>query len=296
MKLLYSSVLIFLLVASNSCGQDLSDKYSSLGKLVLYELEYSAFPEKMRDTGHVYKSVHYPKDRHYNNRSALVFIPKNFNETDSINFVYYFHGWVNNIQKAIVTYDIIEQFEKSGVNAILIAAETAYDAPDSYGGNLEKENFFNLQLNEIATKLKSDGHINKTKIGKIVLAGHSGAFRVMAFMLEFGGLSHKVKEVYLFDALYSQTDKFINWMNLPDNRFINIYCDDGGTKERTEEMMKMLEDDNKKIYRVEEVNLTSDMLKDNRLIFIHSDLEHSEVIYKREQFYKFLSTGFLVEN
>jgi hypothetical protein len=296
MKYIFLPFLAFLFITSISCGQDLSQKYSSLGKLIMYELEHSAFPEQLRDTGHVYKSVHYSKEKHYSNKSALIFIPKHFKETDSINFVYYFHGWVNNIQKAIVTFDIIEQFEKSGVNAILIAAETAYDAPDSYGGNLEKENFFNSQLNEIANKLKSDRHLTKTKIGKIVLAGHSGAFRVMAFMLEFGGLSNNVKEVYLFDALYSQTDKFINWIELSDNRFINIYCDDGGTKEKTEEMMKMLEVDNVKFYQVKEVNLSSDMLKDNRIIFIHSDLQHNEVIFKREQFYKFLSTGFLIEN
>lgn len=288
---------IILILITNSCAQDLSEKYSSLGSVLFYQLEHSAFPETLRDTGHIYKGTHYPKDKHYNDRTALVFIPKHFHETDSINFVYYFHGWMNNIKKAVVTYDIITQFEKSGVNAILIAAETAYEAPDSYGGNLEKENFFNLQLNEIISKLKYDGQVSNNNIGKILLAGHSGAFRVMAHMIEFGGLTSNIKEVYLFDALYSQTDKYINWIKANnDNRFINIYCDNGGTKEETEKMMEMLKSENVDYFLSEEIDLTDNDLLENKIIFIHSDLGHSDVIYKREQFYKYLSSGHLRKN
>ncbi len=56
----------------------------------------------------------------------------------------------------------------------------------------------------------------------MILAGHSGAYRVMANILQNGNV--EVKETILFDALYAETDKFIQWIKADTaHRFINIY-------------------------------------------------------------------------
>jgi len=46
--------------------------------------------------------------------------------------------------------------------------------------------------------------------------------------------------VWLFDALYAQTDRFLKWMDTRNGRLIDIYTEHGGTKERTEELIALL--------------------------------------------------------
>lgn len=290
-KLAILTFLVFIFFAAINCGQNFADKYSEYGTLTFYDLSYTAFPEALRDSGYTYKGTHYSKEKHYSNSSTAVFIPKNFKQKDSVNFVYYFHGWWNNIKKSISTFEIIEQFAQSDMNAILILPETAFDAPDSYGGNLEKKLFFHKQLEEIIEKLENDNHITNTKIGDLVLAGHSGAYRVIAHILERGGLSKQIKEVYLFDALYSETDKYLNWIKTGGKRFINIYTDDGDTKTRSEEMMRFLQSDGIVFGFVKEKELVDSMFIYYNILFVHTDLSHSGVISRRSQLYNYLSTS-----
>ena len=47
-------------------------------------------------------------------------------------------------------------------------------------------------------------------VWQLILAGHSGAYRVMANILQNGNVP--VNEVILFDALYAETDKFMIWL------------------------------------------------------------------------------------
>ena len=110
-----------------------------------------------------------------------------------------------------------------------------------------------------------------------MLAGHSGAFRVMAYILQQGGI--EVKQTILFDALYSQVDKFTNWIQADgSHQFINIYTNTGGTVEVSGKMMQVLRDKNIRFINPEETALNTSMLKTNNIIFIHSLKEHNDVI------------------
>ena len=69
------------------------------------------------------------------------------------------------------------------------------------------------------------------------MSGHSGGYHVMAAIVDHGGLSDKIKEVWLFDALYGGTDNFVTWQKSENGRLLDIYTDHGGTKEETETLM-----------------------------------------------------------
>jgi len=63
------------------------------------------------------------------------------------------------------------------------------------------------------------------------LSGHSGGYQVIASILDHGGLTNTLKEVWLFDALYARTDKFLASWDKSHGRLIDIYTEHGGTRE-----------------------------------------------------------------
>ncbi|GAB2814857.1 alpha/beta hydrolase family protein [Ferruginibacter profundus] len=239
---------------------------------------YTSFPDTGRANGHTYDNVLYTAAEHYNDSSVLIIVPPKLNTKAPLDIIVWFHGWRNNIDSVPVQFAIIKQFIASNRNAILILPETTKDAPDSYGGKLEQKNVFKLLLNDVLKKLKTEKLIaKKTEVGDVVLAGHSGAFRVMAHILQNGAV--EVKQTILFDALYSQTDKFINWIKADTaHQFINIYTDNGGTNAVSAAMMKELDEKNIPFIHAEEKDVDATVLTTNHIIFIHSKKEHNDVI------------------
>ena len=92
---------------------------------------------------------------------------------------------------------------------------------------------------EAVEKLRASGALKQTnfEIGNIILSGHSGGYHVMAAILDHGGLSEKIREVWLFDALYGDTENFVAWQKSENGRLLDIYTDHGGTKDETEKLM-----------------------------------------------------------
>jgi hypothetical protein len=148
-------------------------------------------------------------------------------------------------------------------------------------------------INEIADTLNCRGLLKTGKIGRIILAGHSGAYRVMAFILLRGGYTDRIKEVYLFDALYGQTEKYAWWLDHYQGKLINIYTPDGGTKAESENLMTDLTAWQIPYLSVSESELTSDQLRINHLIFIASEQEHNAVVFKTENLRRFLEASSL---
>lgn len=248
-------------------------------KLIRFTSTFTSFPDTARAKGHVYNKVLYPFDKHYSDSSVLIVVPPDFEPGKKTDLVFWFHGWFNHVDSAARYFELIQQFEAAGRNAILVLPESAKNAPDSYGGKLEQKNVFKQLLQEVLQKLKTEKVVGKkTKAGNIVLAGHSGAFRVMAFIVQHNDAP--VKQVILFDGLYSQVDKYTAWIQADTaHRFINLYTNKGGgTDEVSAKMMQQLKIKNTGFIHTEETAVTKDLLKQNQVIFIHSFKEHNDVI------------------
>jgi len=290
-KLIAFLPFIIIAITEILYPQSLTERYNHLGEMFVSQFSSAPFPHPKRINGHVYNNKNYSAQEHYSDSSVAIFIPKGFKPTGKINFVVYFHGWYNNIDSACAQFNLIEQFSESNKNAIFVFPEGPKNSPDSFGGKLQEKDGLKNLIDDVLKFLKEKKKIKSPSIGNIILAGHSGAYRVISFCLMHGGLTRNISDVILFDALYGQTEKYIHWIEKFNGRFINIYTDNGGTKEGTEKLIKFLDVNKISFFQIEEKQLKIEDLTKNRIIFIHSDLTHNDVISKRNQFREFLNTS-----
>jgi hypothetical protein len=273
-------------------AQPFTQRYDALGKMLVIQSSFSIFPHAKRDTGHVYGEKNFPAELHYRDSSVAIFVPKGFHPEKTVDFVFYFHGWMNNIDSAFAKYRIIEQFSESNKNAILVHPEGPRNSPDSFGGKLEETNTFRNLVGDVLLKLRTEKIVRANAIpGKIILAGHSGAYRVISFILLRGGLTGQISEVYLFDALYGEMEKFAYWIDHYRGKFIDIHTAKGGTRQESMNLMDDLTAWNIPFFAAKETTLTSADLRTHRLVFIDSDLSHNGVIFERNQFREYLRTS-----
>lgn len=260
------------------------------GRLIRFSTSYSMFPDTARSKGHFYNGNYYDAATHYSDSAVLIYVPGHFTPQKKINIVYWFHGWGNNIDSACRQFQLLEQFEASGRNAVFVFPEGPKDAPDSYGGKLEQPVFFQLLTKEVVEKLFENSIIklkNNFQINDyaITLAGHSGAYRVISRIINYS----PVTEVILFDAMYGGNDAYLQWLSRPEHRFINIYTKDGGTYDNSQYIMHQLSDSLKVPFiSIEEEALGETVLRNNQKLFIFSKSGHSEVITHHHNWELFL--------
>lgn len=261
--------------------------------MILAQFVSAPFPHPARAEGHYYKTNFFPAKKHYQDNTVAVFIPKNFKPGAKIDFVVHFHGWGNNVTNALRKYELLQQLSESGKSAILVVPQGPRNASDSFDGKLEAADGFKRFMNEVMATLHQKKPFRKSAIGKIILSGHSGGYQVISSILEKGGLTKNVKEVWLFDGLYARTEKFQNWFENSDGRFIDLYTANGGTKVATENLMNDLKKKGAAYFSAEEKNVTAEQLRKNRLIFIFTELPHDDVLQKHKTFSQFLQTSHL---
>ncbi len=294
MKILKIIFILSFFYCINIFSQNLPTRYSQYGEMIITHLHNASFPDTGRANGYTYDSTFYSAKDHYMDSTVAVFIPKGFKSGSSINLVVHFHGWRNNADSTFAQYNLVKQFSESGKNALLVVPGGAVNVPDSYGGKLEETNGFKRFVNELMDTLYSRKAISNEKIDKIILSGHSGGYEVMAYILMRGGLTKYIKEVYIFDALYADKEKFIHWFDNYNGKLIDIYTQHGGTKRETERLIADLGGWGIPFVSFnDENNVTSFDLANNRLIFIFTDLKHDYVVYKRNEFEKYLKASCL---
>jgi hypothetical protein len=295
-RLLLSALLLCPLLCIGET-QTLAEKYSDRGQLIVGQFASAPFPHPKRSEGHKYHEENYSAAEHYSDSTVAIFIPKNFHEDGPVDFVIHFHGWRNNVAGTLSKYKLIEQLMESKRNAILVVPEGPKDAPDSFGGKLEDEGGFRRFMVEVVETLKAKSNLKKKDVvvGKIVLSGHSGGYQVISSIVDRGGITDHVKEVWLFDALYAQTDKFLAWFDKEKGRLLNIYTEHGGTKKETEQMMATLKAKGISVVAGTESQMKVSELPKSGAVFIFSDLEHDDVVDKHSTFRDFLMTSNLKE-
>lgn len=261
------------------------------GKFIRTHSSFAPFPDTARSGGHDYNGQHFATKNHYDDSSVLIYVPKKFNLKKTLELVVWFHGWNNNIDSANAFFRLTEQFELSGRNALFIFPEGPKNAPDSYGGKLERPEMFILLINDLLKQLETAKIIPAkkhllVKDCSISLAGHSGAYRVISKIIEH----NKIDEIILFDAMYGGNDAYLHWIAESDaHRFLHIYTKDGGTFENTHLIMNQLKDSLKlNSISVNEGEITPALLESNNRIFIFSNKEHNEVITNNNNWQRFL--------
>ena len=285
------TLLCIVVLASAAFSQPLTERYSAFGEMFVPQFSSAPFPHPLRANGRVYGGKTYPAAEHYSDSSVAIFIPKGFTPGKSVDIVVYFHGWNNNIDSACAQFALIEQFAGSKKNAVFVFPEGPKDSPDSFGGRMEEQDGLKNLIADVLRYLKEKKKISHLTPGNIVLAGHSGAYHVISYCVLRGGVTKKISDVILFDALYGETEKFSYWLDHAKGRFVDIYTDSGGTKWESENLMSCLDAWKIPYVQKEEHDITPGLLTSNRIVFIHSDLTHNEVVGTRKQFQLFLSTS-----
>jgi serine-type D-Ala-D-Ala carboxypeptidase/endopeptidase (penicillin-binding protein 4) len=289
------TIVVMLASFAGRTDNSLASQYAPFGTLLVTPFATAPFPHPARADGHKYHDDFFSAAEHYSDSTVALFIPKNFRAAEKIDVVVHFHGWRNTVGGTLDQFKLAQQLSDSGKNAILIVPEGPYLAPDSFGGKLEDSNGFKAFMAEAMEKLRASGALGKTNfdIGNIILSGHSGGYHVMAAILDHGGLPEKIREVWLFDALYGDTEKFVAWQKNQNGRLLDIYTDHGGTKEETEKLMAAYQADGVNLLAGEESKTSLQMLQLNKLVFLHTDMTHDDVIATHGTFEQFIKSSCL---
>jgi len=289
----FACLLMLLIAPAGMFAEDLPAKYAQYGQLIIAPFETAPFPHPLRSEGHHYGATFFSAAEHYSDNRVALFVPKGFHAGGKIDFVVHFHGWGNNITRALDHYHLIEQFFASDRNAILVVPQGPFSASDSFDGKLEDPDGFKRFMAEVMKTLAERGVIKDAQIGKIILSGHSGGYEVISSILAVGGLTDQVREVWLFDADYGRTERFTVWFDHHKGRFLNVYTEHGGTKEETQDLIAALKGSHVPLFEGNEATVTPKELADNHLVFMFSELPHDEVMQTHQTFRRFLETSVL---
>jgi hypothetical protein len=176
------------------------------GVTLILELEHAPFPAP---------------GSWYRDPTVLVFVPRHHRPGPggAIHFVVHFHGHNSTAERATLAHQLREQLHDSKQNAILVVPELAVLAPDSSAGKLEVPGGFArllddvlgaLELRDARSALGASAPGAEARPGRVCISAHSGGYHAAACAIRAGGVA--VHEVYLFDALYAETDVFRDWV------------------------------------------------------------------------------------
>jgi hypothetical protein len=188
----------------------------------------------------------YWQDETYNDSRVLVHVPETFDVRKPGVIVVFFHGNGATLERDVRDRQLVpQQISDSAVNAVLLAPQLAVNAADSSAGKFWQPGGFKRFIDESAShlaRLYGDPKSAQAFANlPIVIVGYSGGFLPTAWSLDVGGISNRVRGVFLLDAVYGELDKFASWIE--KNRtgfFVSSYT--RYTKRHDLELMQMLRD------------------------------------------------------
>ena len=279
-------LLLLAICFAASAQQNITEQ----GKSYKITSKYNMFPDSVRNASpRIYDGKTYAAKEHYSDSSAYIFVPDYFDKTKAFQFVFWFHGWGNNIDTALAQYKLQQQFYDAHLNAIFVFPEGPKNAPDSYAGKFEKADSFNHFMNDVYGFLLKEKILRTHVPYELILAGHSGAYRAIAYLLLHA--STACKGILLFDALYAEQEKFtMHLQQHPNTKLINIFTDEGGTYQNSKGLIADMTVWKWNYLEKEEDDCTADDLKNNRILFLHSKKKHNDVIANQNNFQRFLAS------
>ncbi len=126
------------------------------------------------------------------------------------------------------------------------------NSPNSLAKLEQKDGLKNL-IDDVLKYLIAN--LRSTEVGNIILAGHSGAYRVISFCL-MRAVNTKISDVIFFDALYGQTEKYAHWIDLMEGfiKFIRIKVEQSIYMKRHLMMCKNILMPGNSILQTDEIN------------------------------------------
>jgi hypothetical protein len=156
----------------------------------------------------------------YRDDTVIVFVPSHyrFHDDEGVATLVHMHGHSTTAERAMVAHQLREQVADSKQNALLVVPQLAVMATDSSCGRLESPGGLQRLLEETVATASHEGRATlgetafprDAQLGTACVSAHSGGYHAAACCLRAGGVD--VRETYLFDALYAETDTFRDWV------------------------------------------------------------------------------------
>ena len=195
--------------------------------------------------GHrAYNGRVYWQDETYNDSRVLVHVPETFDVRKPGVIVVFFHGNGATLERDVRDRQLVpQQISDSGVNAVLLAPQLAVDAANSSAGKFWQpggfKRFMDKSVSHLARLYGDPKSAQAFANMPIVIVGYSGGFLPTAWSLQVGGVTDRVRGVFLLDAVYGELDKFASWIeNNRSGFFVSSYT--RYTKRHDAELMAML--------------------------------------------------------
>lgn len=185
------------------------------GSWLIYRSPFAPFPHKDRMDGFTRNDgTFYPYTPHYSDSSIVIFVPKHFTETsDGTNLIVHFHGHMNENMISLERYNMPQAMIAQKTNALLVLPQGPYRARDSFGGKMEDDGGLKRMLEDVLATMVKEEVVKSPKLNKLIISAHSGGYRPTAFVLDRGGLTQNITNVFLFDAFYGNHDYFRQFLS-----------------------------------------------------------------------------------
>lgn len=146
--------------------------------------------------------------------------------------VVYFHGNDATLEDDVIGRQrVLDQFEESGINGVLVAPQFAVDALDSSAGKFWQKGAFAQFLTEADSRLaRLAGTASDKRIFArmpIVLIAYSGGYEPAAYALTVGNADKRVAGVVLLDAVFGEVNRFADYLTPHGGTgfFLSAYTD-----------------------------------------------------------------------
>ncbi len=232
----------------------------------------------------------------YRDDTVIVFVPSHFrfHDDEGVATLTHLHGHTTTAERAMTAHQLREQVADSKQNAILVVPQLAVMAADSSCGKLESPGGLQRLLEEVIPTVAHEAYAtlgetafpHDAALGTVCVSAHSGGYHAAACVLRAGGID--VRETYLFDALYAETDAFRDWVvarqgeTLHRRHKLVSYFTEGGTTEANDHALRaqleragvLCEEE------LQEGELSRHDLSHAEAVFVRSGLWHSQVTWE----------------
>lgn len=232
----------------------------------------------------------------YEDDTVFAFVPAHYRyrPEEGVAALVHFHGHNTSAERAMAAHELREQLADSRQNAILVVPQLAVFAADSSCGRLEAAGGLERLLGDVVPAAASTGRVTlgecafpeDAPLGTVCVSAHSGGYHAAACALRAGGV--EIRETYLFDALYAETDAFRDWVvarrgePLHRRHKLVSYFTEGGTTEVMNQALRS-QLDRAGVLVAEEMaegELSRHDLSHAEAVFVRTGLWHSAVTWE----------------